>query len=113
MGKPTGFLEFDRELPRRRPVPVRLRDWREIYEPFPAESAREQGARCMDCGIPFCHEGCPLGNVIPEWNDLVFRDDWSEAIERLHATNNFPEFTGGCARHRAREPACSASTTTR
>jgi glutamate synthase (NADPH/NADH) small chain len=94
MGKVTGFLEFERELPRRRPVPVRLRDWREVYEPFDPESARHQGARCMDCGIPFCHEGCPLGNLIPEWNDLVWRDDWSTAIERLHATNNFPEFTG-------------------
>jgi glutamate synthase (NADPH/NADH) small chain len=94
MGKPTGFLEFPRELPRRRPVPVRLRDWREVYEPFPEEDAKLQGARCMDCGIPFCHEGCPLGNLIPEWNDLVFRGDWSTAIERLHATNNFPEFTG-------------------
>ncbi len=73
---------------------VRLRDWKEVYEPFPVDAARRQGARCMDCGIPFCHEGCPLGNLIPEWNDLVYRDDWSEAIERLHATNNFPEFTG-------------------
>ena len=89
-----GFLKYRRQLPQRRPVPVRLRDWREVYEPFPVESAQEQGARCMDCGIPFCHEGCPLGNLIPEWNDLVFRDDWSEASERLHATNNFPEFTG-------------------
>jgi glutamate synthase (NADPH/NADH) small chain len=94
MGKPTGFIEFGRELPRRRPVPVRLRDWHEVYEPFPVESARDQGARCMDCGIPFCHEGCPLGNLIPEWNDLIYRDDWSSAIERLQATNNFPEFTG-------------------
>jgi glutamate synthase (NADPH) small chain len=94
MGKPTGFMEFGRELPRRRPVPVRLRDWREVYEPFDYEATRHQGARCMDCGIPFCHEGCPLGNLIPEWNDLVYRDDWSAAIERLHATNNFPEFTG-------------------
>ena len=94
MGKPTGFLEFPRELPGRRPVPVRLRDWREVYEPFGEEQTRIQGARCMDCGIPFCHEGCPLGNLIPEWNDLVYRDDWSTAIERLHATNNFPEFTG-------------------
>jgi glutamate synthase (NADPH/NADH) small chain len=88
MGKPTGFIEFDRSLPRRRPVKVRLRDWREVYEPFTAEQTMEQGARCMDCGIPFCHDGCPLGN------DLVYRDDWSDAIERLHATNNFPEFTG-------------------
>jgi glutamate synthase (NADPH/NADH) small chain len=94
MGDVTGFLKHGRALPARRPVPVRLRDWREVYEPFPAEAARHQGARCMDCGIPFCHEGCPLGNLIPEWNDLVYRDDWSEAVERLHATNNFPEFTG-------------------
>ena len=94
MGKPTGFMEFGRSLPRRRPVKVRLRDWREVYEPFAAEQTQEQGARCMDCGIPFCHDGCPLGNLIPEWNDLVYRDDWSDAIERLHATNNFPEFTG-------------------
>src|SRR5271167_664105 len=94
MGELTGFMKYDRELPRRRPVRVRLRDWREVYEPFPEEAARHQGARCMDCGIPFCHEGCPLGNLIPEWNDLVYRDDWSAAIERLHATNNFPEFTG-------------------
>src|SRR6202046_3192296 len=94
MGDIRGFLKFGRELPPRRPVPVRLRDWKEVYEPFPAESASEQGARCMDCGIPFCHEGCPLGNLIPEWNDLVYRDDWSEAMDRLHATNNFPDFTG-------------------
>ncbi|HUA95105.1 MAG TPA: glutamate synthase subunit beta, partial [Acidimicrobiales bacterium] len=94
MGKTTGFMEYGRQLPRRRPIPVRLRDWREVYEPFPEEATRDQGARCMDCGIPFCHEGCPLGNLIPEWNDLVYRDDWSAAIERLQATNNFPEFTG-------------------
>src|SRR5271170_6696538 len=94
MGKPTGFMEFGRELPRRRPVPVRLRDWREVYEPFGDEATRHQGARCMDCGIPFCHEGCPLGNLIPEWNDLVYRGNWDAALERLHATNNFPEFTG-------------------
>ena len=94
MGKVTGFLEYGRELPRRRAIPVRLRDWQELYEPFPPEATRTQGARCMDCGIPFCHEGCPLGNLIPEWNDLVFRDNWSDAIERLHATNNFPDFTG-------------------
>jgi glutamate synthase (NADPH/NADH) small chain len=94
MGKTTGFMEHGRELPRRRPVPVRLRDWREVYESFPEESTKVQGARCMDCGIPFCHDGCPLGNLIPEWNDLVYRDDWPEAMERLHATNNVPEFTG-------------------
>ncbi len=94
MGDVHGFMEHGRELPRRRPVPVRLRDWKEVYEPFPEESTMQQGARCMDCGIPFCHDGCPLGNLIPEWNDLVYRDDWPEAMERLHATNNFPEFTG-------------------
>ena len=77
MGDVNGFLKYRRQLPPRRPVPVRLRDWKEVYEPFPVESARQQGARCMDCGIPFCHEGCPLGNLIPEWNDLVYRDDWS------------------------------------
>src|SRR5271168_3968751 len=94
MGKKTGFMEVPRKLPRRRPVSVRLRDWREVYEPFGADETKEQGARCMDCGIPFCHDGCPLGNLIPEWNDLVYRDDWPGAMERLHATNNFPEFTG-------------------
>ena len=94
MGKPTGFLEYGRETPTRRPVPVRIRDWQEVYEPFPEEKARTQAARCMDCGIPFCNNGCPLGNLIPEWNDLVFRGEWEEASERLHATNNFPEFTG-------------------
>ena len=94
MGDPSGFLKHERALPTRRPVDVRIRDWKEVYEPFPAEHLHDQAARCMDCGIPFCHNGCPLGNLIPEWNDLVYRDDWAEAIERLHATNNFPEFTG-------------------
>ena len=94
MGKPTGFLEFDRSTPEHRPVPVRLKDWKEVYEPFPAEQLNKQAARCMDCGIPFCNNGCPLGNLIPDWNDLVFREQWHDAIERLHATNNFPEFTG-------------------
>lgn len=94
MGDPKGFLEHKRELPDRRPVDERLRDWREIYLPFPAARLEKQGARCMDCGIPFCHQGCPLGNLIPDWNDLVYRNLWREAIERLHATNNFPEFTG-------------------
>jgi len=94
VGKPTGFLEFERDLPRRRPVPVRLRDWKEVYEPFTEEATQNQGARCMDCGIAFCHEGCPLGNLIPEWNHMVYKGDWADAIERLHATNNFPEFTG-------------------
>ena len=94
MGEPTGFLKWDRRSPERRPVPVRLRDWREVYEDFDPEALREQAGRCMDCGIPFCNNGCPLGNLIPDWNDLVYRDHWREAIDRLHATNNFPEFTG-------------------
>src|ERR1044071_118659 len=94
MGKPTGFKEIPREMPKRRAVELRILDWNEIYNPFPDDKLRAQGARCMDCGIPFCHQGCPLGNIIPEWNDLVWRDDWEGAIERLHATNNFPEFTG-------------------
>ena len=94
MADPQGFLKLDRRTPTRRPVDVRIRDWKEVYEEFPVEASRDQAARCMDCGIPFCHNGCPLGNLIPEWNDLVYKDDWREAIERLHATNNFPEFTG-------------------
>ena len=94
MGEPTGFMKYERETPARRSVPVRLRDWKEVYEPFPEEHLRTQAARCMDCGIPFCHMGCPLGNLIPEWNDLVYKGDWSEAIDRLHATTHFPEFTG-------------------
>ena len=89
-----GFLKHDRENPTRRPVPVRLLDWREVYEDFDQSALQEQASRCMDCGIPFCNSGCPLGNIIPDWNDLVFRDRWHEAIDRLHATNNFPEFTG-------------------
>jgi len=92
---PRGFLKHTtRELPARRPVPLRLRDWKEVYEEFSNEVLQRQASRCMDCGIPFCHNGCPLGNLIPEWNDLVYRDRWRDAIERLHATNNFPEFTG-------------------
>src|SRR3954464_9911262 len=94
MGKPTGFKEIPREMPRRRAVELRILDWNEIYNPFADEKLRAQGARCMDCGIPFCHQGCPLGNIIPEWNDLVYRNRWREAIEMLHKTNNFPEFTG-------------------
>ena len=94
MGDPRGFMLHDRKLPTRRPVPVRLRDWKEVYEEFPDPDLRDQASRCMDCGIPFCNNGCPLGNHIPDWNDLVYRDNWEEAIERLHATNNFPEFTG-------------------
>jgi glutamate synthase (NADPH/NADH) small chain len=94
MGKPTGFLEIGRELPEKRPVGERIKDWREIHRQFPEEKVRAQGARCMNCGIPFCHKGCPLGNIIPDWNDLVYRNRWREALDRLLATNNFPEFTG-------------------
>ncbi|MDX6197056.1 MAG: glutamate synthase small chain [Actinomycetota bacterium] len=94
MADPTGFLKTDRALPTRRPVDVRIKDWKEVYEDFEPTALKAQAGRCMDCGIPFCHNGCPLGNLIPEWNDLVWKDDWREASERLHATNNFPEFTG-------------------
>ena len=94
MGETTGFLKWDREVPQYRPVPVRLRDWKEVYEDFPADKLQLQAGRCMDCGIPFCNNGCPLGNLIPDWNDLVYRDHWRAAVDRLHATNNFPEFTG-------------------
>ena len=94
MGDVRGFLKHDRELPSRRPVPVRIRDWNEVYEKFPDEALATQASRCMDCGIPFCNNGCPLGNIIPDWNDLVYKDRWREAVDRLHATNNFPEFTG-------------------
>jgi glutamate synthase (NADPH/NADH) small chain len=94
MGKDTGFMEYTREMPRRRPVAERVNDWFEIYLDFPEEKIRAQGARCMDCGVPFCHTGCPLTNIIPDWNDLVYRGRWREAIRVLHATNNFPEFTG-------------------
>lgn len=95
MADPKGFLRVtERELPARRPVPIRLMDWKEVYESSEPSQLRRQASRCMDCGIPFCHSGCPLGNLIPEWNDLMWRGDARSAIERLHATNNFPEFTG-------------------
>jgi len=94
VGKPTGFMEIAREVPSRRPVAQRINDWFEVYQPFPDASAQQQGARCMDCGVPFCHTGCPLNNIIPDWNDMVYRDRWQQAIRRLHTTNNFPEFTG-------------------
>jgi len=94
MGKVTGFLEIQREQPSRRKVEDRLVDWLEIYQPFGEEKQQEQGARCMDCGVPFCHNGCPVNNLIPDWNDLVYNGRWQAAIRRLHATNNFPEFTG-------------------
>ena len=94
MGKVNGFMEYGRELPQRRPVTQRVNDWFEIYQDFPEPKLREQGARCMDCGVPFCHTGCPVNNIIPDWNDLVYRGRWKEAVRQLHATNNFPEFTG-------------------
>ena len=94
MGDIQGFLKHQREVPARRPIDDRLGDWREVYLPIAEDTLKTQASRCMDCGIPFCNEGCPLGNLIPDWNDLVYRDHWQAAIERLHATNNFPEFTG-------------------
>ncbi len=94
MGEPTGFIQWGRTSPKRRPIPIRVADWKEVYEPFPQSELVHQAGRCMDCGIPFCNNGCPLGNLIPDWNDLVYRDHWYDALERLHATNNFPEFTG-------------------
>src|SRR5215470_1094309 len=94
MGKITGFMEINRALPPRRPIEERLKDWRELEGKFDDAALQAQGARCMDCGIPFCHKGCPLGNIIPDWNDLIYRGRWKQAIERLHSTNNFPEFTG-------------------
>jgi glutamate synthase (NADPH) small chain len=94
MGNPNGFIQIKRTKPHARPVDVRVRDWHEVYLSTPEHEVRDQGARCMDCGIPFCHQGCPLGNQIPEWNDLVYRHRWQAAIDRLHATNNFPDFTG-------------------
>ncbi len=94
MGKVTGFLDYSRETPGRRPPADRINDWFEIYQPFPEDKIKQQGGRCMDCGVPFCHTGCPVSNIIPDWNDLVWRGRWREAIRVLHSTNNFPEFTG-------------------
>lgn len=94
MADPKGFLTTKRELPKRRPVDVRIKDWKEVYQEQEFSNLQKQAGRCMDCGIPFCHQGCPLGNLIPEWNDLIWRGEKAEAIDRLHATNNFPEFTG-------------------
>ena len=98
MADPTGFITQAREVAGRRPVDERLGDWNEVYPDTPGAAVLpiivKQASRCMDCGIPFCHSGCPLGNLIPEWNDLLWRDEWQDALERLHATNNFPEFTG-------------------
>jgi glutamate synthase (NADPH/NADH) small chain len=108
MGKVTGFKEQDRRTPARRPVHERVGDWREVYTPWAEKDTRSQAARCMDCGVPFCNNGCPLGNLIPEWNDLVYQGNWREAIARLHATNNFPEFTGRICPAPC-EPACTLS----
>ncbi len=108
MGKPTGFKEFTRELPKKRPPDERVHDYREFYLPFPEDKIRSQAARCMDCGVPTCHAGCPLGNLIPDWNDLVYNNLWKDAIDRLHATNNFPEFTGRRC-HAPCEEACVLS----
>ena len=94
MGDARGFMNHERRLPKYRDRRLRVLDWREVYEDFPHDELMTQASRCMDCGIPFCNNGCPLGNLIPDWNDLVYRDHWRDAIERLHATNNFPEFTG-------------------
>ena len=103
MGKPTGFIEFERELPTDRAPEERIHDWQEFHPRMPEDKLRRQGARCMDCGVPFCHagtlingmaSGCPVNNLIPEWNDLIYKNLWREAIDRLHKTNNFPEFTG-------------------
>ncbi|MGH9695315.1 MAG: glutamate synthase subunit beta, partial [Bryobacteraceae bacterium] len=94
MGKVTGFLEHGRETPQRRPILERVNDWFEVYREFPAEHVQHQASRCMDCGVPFCHTGCPVNNLIPDWNDLVWKGRWREAARMLHATNNFPEFTG-------------------
>src|SRR5438105_14197190 len=101
----TGFLEHARRDPPKRPVHERVNDYREVYLPLPVNTLQEQAGRCMDCGVAFCHHGCPLGNLIPEWNDLVGRDEWRDAIARLHATNNFPEFTGRLCPAPC-EPAC-------
>ena len=103
MGKPTGFKEYERQAPSERDLKLRIGDWKEFKHHLPEEDLRRQGARCMDCGVPFCHtgelmanmaSGCPVNNLIPEWNDLVYRDQWEDALDRLHKTNNFPEVTG-------------------
>ena len=106
MGKVTGFKEEGRELPSRRPVEERVHDWKEVYNEWPDKDARTQASRCMDCGVPFCNNGCPLGNLIPDWNHLVYRGEWEQAIAQLHSTNNFPEFTGRICPAPC-EPACT------
>ena len=110
MADPRGFMTTPRLVAARRPVAERIHDWKEVYPGTPGRAVlpiiSEQAGRCMDCGIPFCHTGCPLGNLIPEWNDLVWRSDWDEALERLHATNNFPEFTGTVVSGTMRDRLC-------
>ena len=112
MGKPTGFIEIQRKKHPTRPVAQRLEDWNEVYLPYREEELQKQGARCMDCGIPFCHQGCPLGNLIPDWNDLVYRNRWESAIERLHATTISPNYRRLCPAP-CEGAACSASMTIR
>lgn len=104
MGKITGFMEHHREKQPYRPVEERVKDWKQVMSPWPVAPLKTQASRCMDCGIPFCHEGCPLGNLIPDWNDLVYRDQWLEAIERLHATNNFLNLPGRFVPRRVKVP---------
>ena len=113
MGNPTGFLEIGRVNFERRPVEERIQDWKEVYKAFPQDKLQAQASRCMDCGIPFCHQGCPLGNIIPDWNDLVYRGQWQEALYRLLATNNFPNSPEGFAPRRVKAHACWGSTKTR
>ena len=105
MGNITGFMEYARETPERRPVLERVNDWFEVYQDFPAKKVEKQAGRCMDCGVPFCHTGCPVHNLIPDWNDLVWKGRWREALKTLQATNNFPEFTGRICPAPC-EPAC-------
>ena len=122
MGKPTGFKEYERQTPLDRDPALRVLDWHEFHEHMPEADLKQQGARCMDCGVPFCHTGtllngmaagCPINNLIPEWNDLVYRGHWREALDRLHKTNNFPEFTGRVCPRRAKARASWASPTRR
>src|SRR6266849_6820117 len=105
MGDSKGFLHIEQEQPKRRPIKKRLKDWKEVYKKPAEKSVKKQAARCMDCSVPTCHSGCPLGNIIPEWNDLVYKNEWKEAYERLSRTNNFPEFTGTLCPAPC-EPAC-------
>ena len=110
MGEPRGFMKYERKVSGYAPVEHRLKNYEEFLTILSEDEIKEQGARCMDCGVPFCHTGCPLGNIIPDFNDLVYRQQWHEASQRLHATNNFPEFTGRVCPAPARQPVCSAST---